>query len=93
MSATGKSRGKRFFDKFTAISVKSGNEIHLRSLRDSFATIMPLFILAGLGVLMNNVVFPWFAHGQTLIKLQLWGTNITNGTLNIAGLALAPVIG
>lgn len=93
MDTLTKSRGKKFFDKFTAVSLKIGNEIHLRSLRDSFAVIMPLFILAGLGVLMNNVLFPQFAHGQNLTNLQLWGNNITNGTLNIAGLALAPVIG
>ncbi|BDR58007.1 PTS sugar transporter subunit IIC [Xylocopilactobacillus apicola] len=85
--------GKRFLDKFTAVSVKIGNQVHLRSLRDAFATTMPLFILAGLGVLANNVIFPLFAHGKTLADLQVWGTNITNGTLNIAGLALAPVIG
>lgn len=92
-ASANKSRGKRFFDKFTEISVKIGNEVHLRSLRDAFATIMPLFILAGLGVLMNNVVFPLFAHGKTLANLQIWGSDISNGTLNIAGLVLAPAIG
>ncbi|WP_424321273.1 hypothetical protein ACPD8N_03720 [Lacticaseibacillus chiayiensis] len=30
-------------------AVKLGNEIHLRSLRDVFATIMPLYILGGAG--------------------------------------------
>lgn len=53
------SRRQRFIDQFTNIAFKIGNQVHLRSLRDAFAIIMPLFILAGIGVLVNNVVFPW----------------------------------
>lgn len=88
-----KDQGKRFLDKFSEVSAKIGNEVHLRSLRDAFATIMPLFILAGLAVLINNVIFPFVAKGQALANLQFWGNMVTNGTLNIAGLVLAPVIG
>ena len=87
------SKSKKVFDKFTNVCVKVGNEVHLRSLRDAFAVLMPLFILAGLAVLINNVIFPLFAHGALLTNLQIWGTDVTNGTLNIAGLALAPTIG
>lgn len=85
--------GQKFLDKFAAVSSKIGAEVHLRSLRDAFAIIMPLFILAGLGVLINNVVFPKIASGETLTNLQIWGNLISNGTLNIAGLMLAPAIG
>lgn len=46
----------KFVEKFTIFASKMGNEIHLRSLRDAFATIMPLYILAGLAVLINNTV-------------------------------------
>ncbi len=84
---------KKWLEKFANFSSKVGNEVHLRSLRDAFALIMPLFILAGVGVLINNVIFPWVASGTTLSKLQIWGNLITNGTLNIAGLVLAPAIG
>ena len=45
----------KFVEKFTIFASKMGNEIHLRSLRDAFATIMPLYILAGLAVLINNI--------------------------------------
>jgi PTS system cellobiose-specific IIC component len=83
----------KFMDKFAEVSGKVGNQVHLRSLRDAFAVIMPLFILAGVGVLINNVVFPLIAKGQTLANLQVWGNLLSNGTLNIAGLALAPTIG
>ncbi|MCM3213061.1 PTS sugar transporter subunit IIC (plasmid) [Niallia taxi] len=81
-----------FIDKFTMFAAKLGGQIHLRSLRDAFAVIMPLFILAGVAVLVNNVIFPWFFDGDTLVNAQYWGTTITNGTLNIAGLLLAPMI-
>ena len=49
----------KIVEKFTIFASKLGNEIHLRSLRDAFATIMPLYILAGLAVLINNTVFQW----------------------------------
>ena len=86
-------RGSRFLDKFAEVSAKIGNEVHLRSLRDAFALIMPLFILAGVAVLFNNVFFPKIASGETLLNLQYWGNTITRGTLSIAGLVLAPAIG
>ncbi|MHA5188987.1 PTS sugar transporter subunit IIC [Oenococcus oeni] len=92
-NSANKSKGKKILDKFSDFSARVGNEVHLRSLRDAFATIMPLFILAGLAVLINNVIFPFFAAGQHLTNLQFWGNMVTNGTLNIAGLVLAPVIG
>ena len=47
-------------DKFAEVSAKVGNQVHLRSLRDAFATITPLYILAGVAVLINNVIFPLF---------------------------------
>lgn len=83
----------KLVDKFTMFASRLGNEIHLRSLRDAFATIMPLYILAGLAVLINNTVFQWILSGDTLASAQYWGTLIVNGTLNISSLLIAPVIG
>lgn len=83
---------KKFIDKFTNVAMRIGGQIHLRTLRDTFATIMPLYILAGLAVLINNVAFPFFLKGDTLLNAQYWGTVITNGTLNISGLMVAPVV-
>ncbi|NDL66017.1 PTS sugar transporter subunit IIC [Acerihabitans arboris] len=81
-----------FIDKFTNFSVRIGNQIYLRSLRDAFAAIMPLFILAGLAVLVNNVIFPYLLSGDTLVTFKVWGEFIINGTLNIAGLLITPMI-
>ncbi len=83
----------KLVDRFTMFASKLGNEVHLRSLRDAFATIMPLYILAGLAVLINNTVFQWLLSGDTLTNAQYWGTLIVNGTLNVSSLLIAPVIG
>lgn len=84
---------QKVLDKFTDVSVKIGNQVHLRSLRDAFATLMPMFILAGLAVLFNNVIFTWLLKGETLAKFQVFGTALTNGTLNVASILIAPMIG
>lgn len=57
-------KGQAFLDKFAEISARVGNQVHLRTLRDSFAAIMPLYILAGIAVLINNVVFAYI-WGET----------------------------
>lgn len=87
--------GQSFLDKFAEVSAKVGNQVHLRSLRDGFATIMPIYILAGIAVLINNVVFPLFlAEGSPeLAAAQYWGNAITQGTLSFAAILLCGVIG
>ncbi|WP_461202213.1 PTS sugar transporter subunit IIC [Enterococcus sp. N342-3-1-2] len=82
----------KYLDKFTVVAAKFGNQVHLRSLRDAFAILMPFFILAGMAVLINNVVFPWFWQEDSLWTAQYWGKMVTNGTLNISSILLAPMI-
>lgn len=81
-----------FVEKFTMFSARLGNQVHLRSLRDAFTTIMPMFIMAGLAVLANNVIFPRIFSGNTLEKFQVFGNVVTNGTLNIASILAAAAI-
>jgi PTS system cellobiose-specific IIC component len=80
-----------FVDRFVDFSARLAGQVHLRSLRDAFAAVMPIFILAGLAVLVNNVVFPWILEGETLARFKVWGDVIVNGTLNIAALLIAPM--
>ena len=87
------SKGQAFLDKFAEISGRIGSEVHLRSLRDSFATIMPLYILAGIAVLINNVVFPLFLTDQALLNAQVWGNALAQGTLKISAILLCAVVG
>ncbi|MBO0460600.1 PTS sugar transporter subunit IIC [Enterococcus sp. DIV1298c] len=85
--------------KFVLTAQKIGNQIYLRTLRDSFATIMPLFILAGIAILINSVVLDpsgWFQNmisADTMVSWQNWGSLITNATLNITGIILVITIG
>ena len=63
----------KFVDKFVVFAGKLGNQIHLKTLRDAFATVMPLYILAGLVVLLNNTVFKWIiSDPATLSNVQYW---------------------
>ena len=84
---------RSFADRFAEGAAKLGNQIHLKTLRDAFATIMPLYILAGLAVLVNNVIFTKLLSGAALESATYWGNLIVNGTLNISGLMIAPMIG
>lgn len=85
--------------KFVLTAQKIGNQVYLRTLRDSFATIMPLFILAGIAILINSVVLDpsgWFQNmisADTMTSWQNWGSIITNSTLNITGIILVITIG
>ncbi len=87
-------KGQAFLDKFAMVSAKIGNQIHLRTLRDAFATVMPIYILGGIAVLVNNVVFPWIfgAGTDALAAVQVWGNAITQGTMSFATVILAGVI-
>lgn len=54
---------------------------------------MPIYILAGIAVLINNVVFPLFLTGDALANAQYWGNAVIQGTLNVATIVLAGIIG
>ncbi len=85
--------GRSFLDRFAEISGRIGSEVHLRSLRDAFATIMPLYILAGIAVLINNVVFPQFLADEALTNAQYWGNALAQGTLSISAILLCGAVG
>ena len=96
--------GQSFLDKFAEVSAKVGNQVHLRSLRDGFATIMPIFILAGIAALLNNVVFTFlwsadpsnpglFPNADVLATAQYWGNSLTQGALSISAILLCAMVG
>lgn len=91
-------------EKLTTFSMKISGQIHLRSLRDGMSILMPLFILAGIAILINFVVMPYLVpaigslfpsinQDTLLASLQTGGNTLQTGTLNITGLLMAPVIG
>lgn len=85
-------------DRFSYVAQKMGNQIHLRTLRDAFASIMPFIILAGFMTLINSVILDptgfmsRFIAPDTLTTWQSIGTSITNGTLNVMALLIAVAI-
>lgn len=82
----------RLVQKITDLAFRLGQNIYLQSLKDAFATLMPIFVLAGINTLFNSVLFPWIFSGETLTKAQVITTAIGNSTLNISGLLVAPTI-
>lgn len=78
-------------NRFAEVAGRIGGEIHLQALRDTFAILMPFFVLAGLGTLLNSVLFPYIFSGTTLEQMQVWGSLVNNSTLNICGLLVAPI--
>lgn len=80
---------KKFIEKLSWLSQKLGNQIHLKSMRDAFATILPFIMLAGFMVLINNVIIKpdgfmsAIISSETLTTWQGLGNSIVNGTLGI----------
>ncbi|WP_099221736.1 PTS sugar transporter subunit IIC [Listeria costaricensis] len=80
---------KKFIEKLSWISQKLGNQIHLKSMRDGFATILPFIMLSGFMILINNVIIKPdgfmsnIVSPETLTTWQGLGNNIVNGTLGI----------
>ena len=70
--------GKSLLDKLAEVSEKVGNQVHPHYLRDAFATITPLYILAGISFLINHFVFPLFPHEAAgRANRQTWGSAIS----------------
>ena len=80
---------KSISDYFGMVAVKLGGQIHLRSLRDGFASIMPFMILAGFVIFINYVIlepsgFMWkIIEPKILTTLQEIGSSVSNGTLGV----------
>ena len=87
------SKATGFLEKFSMVAAKVGNQIHLRTLRDSFATLVPLYILAGVATLLSSTIFPLFLSGDALSTVTLWSSVISNGTLNFSGVVICALAG
>lgn len=88
----------KVFDRFGMIASKLGNQIHLRTLRDAFASFMPFMILAGFVTLINYVILEPtgfmsnIVNPDTLATIQSIGISVANGTLNIATLLIVVAV-
>lgn len=88
----------KILDRFGEVASKLGNQIYLRTLRDSFATFMPFMMLAGFVTLINSVLLdPAGFMGKivdpnTLTTIQKIGVSIGNGTLSITTLLVVTAV-
>ncbi|SCM52505.1 PTS sugar transporter subunit IIC [Hafnia alvei] len=88
----------KFVDNAVMVAQRIGGQVHLRSLRDAFATLMPFFVLAGLMVLVNNTlikpdgVLSGFISNTYLAQWQEVGNSIVNGSLNFISVLIAGAI-
>ena len=86
---------EKLFNKLGKVSQKLGNQIHLRSVRDAFSSLIPFIIIAGLMIFVNNVIMlptgfmSKVIDTATLTSFQDIGTSIINGTLNFLAVLLA----
>jgi len=86
---------EKLFNKLGKVSQKLGGQIHLRSVRDAFASLIPFIIIAGLMIFVNNVIIiptgfmSKVINPVTLTSWQDIGTSIINGTLNFLAVLLA----
>jgi len=83
---------KTIVDRFVDIAGKIAGITYLQVMKNAFMAVMPMFILAGFGTLLNSVLFPLFVEGETLTNLQTIGTLINNGTLNLSGVLITVMI-
>ncbi|GCF94361.1 permease IIC component [Enterococcus florum] len=86
------------FEKIGLLATKLGNQIHLRTLRDAFATFMPFMMLAGFVTLINYVILEptgfmgKLINPETLTTIQQIGVSIANGTLSITTLLVVAAV-
>lgn len=84
-----------FSDRIVILAQKTGNQIHLRSLRDAFASLLPFFILSGFMILINNMIIKPdgilsnFINNDRLSNWQEFGNSIINGSLNFISILVA----
>lgn len=78
--------------KLAEFSAKLSSEVHLAAIKDTFSVIVPIYVLGGLVILINNVVLPLFLSGEALETASIWGSTISNGTLNTMSIVVAAVL-
>ena len=78
---------------------KMASMIYFRALRDGFVSTVPFLVLAGIMILINNIIIApdtgWiagFVSADTLTTWQELGNKIINGTLNCYSLMIGALI-
>lgn len=93
-----KRKSKVLLDKVVKISAKIGSQIYLRSMRDAFLLTLPYLILAGLMIMVNNIIISptgflsSIIEPQTLTNWQEIGNRAVNGTMSILAVLMTVLL-
>lgn len=78
---------------------KMASQIYFRALRDGFVSTVPFLVLAGLMILINNIIISpdtgWisgFVSDASLVHWQELGNKIINGTMSCYSLLIGALI-
>lgn len=92
-----KSFSSRFIEALSIFAQKVSNQKHIMAIRDAFAAMIPITIIAAFFLLVNNVLLdPKSGLFKFIPNVEHWlgiGTQIYNGTLGIMALMAAFLIG
>lgn len=88
-----------FLKKLSDFAQAAASQRYFRAMRDGFVSSVPFLVLAGLMILVNNVIIApdggWiagFVNHDTLTTWQELGNKIINGSLNCYSLLIAIMI-
>lgn len=91
--------GNKVLESINTFARKMASQIYFRALRDGFVTTVPFLVLAGVMILINNIVIApdtgWisgFVNADTLVTWQELGNKIINGTMNCYSLMIGALI-
>lgn len=88
----------KMMSSITWLAQKMGAQIHLSSMRDAFITLIPFLVLAGLMILVNNVLIKPDGFMSAVISPEIltsWqtvGNKVVNGTMNILAMLIGVLI-
>lgn len=92
-------KGNKVLEGINNFARKMASMIYFRALRDGFVSTVPFLVLAGVMILINNIIIApdtgWiagFVSADTLTMWQELGNKIINGTLNCYSLMIGALI-
>lgn len=89
----------RILQAINTFAQKMASQVYFRALRDAFVSTVPFLVLAGIMILINNVIIApevgWlsgFVDNNTLATWQEIGNKVINGTMNSYSLFIGILI-
>jgi len=84
---------RSFMEKLSEKAAMLGNQIHLKTMRDAFASLSPLYITAGFAVLVDRIILRNFLSIAVLETAEYVVSLVISAIANFSGLLLALCVG